>query len=112
MKSARPLCYTDSTPFIEAAPGAEPVLPELEIRTLRGLAPKEPWPVDRAAEVEIVFGNYPPPNLEDFPKLRWLQLESAGYSHIFQPAACRTAASRSRTRGASSTARSRNGTWP
>jgi len=83
MNSARPLCYTDSTPFLEAAPGAEPVLPEIEIRTLRGLAPQEPWPLDRAADVEMVFGNYPPPNLDDFPKLRWLQLESAGYSHVF-----------------------------
>jgi phosphoglycerate dehydrogenase-like enzyme len=74
---------TSAPPFADAAPGGEPELPEIEVLVIRGLASSRPWPEDRSEEVEIFFCSSPPANLEAFPKLRWLQIESAGFSHLF-----------------------------
>ncbi len=79
----KPLCLTTALPFVEAAPGEEPAVPELEMRVLRGLETGAPWPEDDADRVEAVFATHPPPNLAAFKKLRWLQIESAGYSQLF-----------------------------
>ncbi len=79
----KPLCLTVALPFVETAPGAEPVIDELEVQVLRGLAAGAPWPEDDADRVEVIFAMHPPPNLTAFKNLRWLQIESAGYSHLF-----------------------------
>lgn len=55
----------------------------VELRVLRGIAPAQPWPEERAGEVEIFFCSSPPSNLAAFSNLRWLQIESAGFSHLF-----------------------------
>jgi len=53
------------------------------MQVLRDVAEGQPWPEDRAAEVKIAFCSYPPPNFSRFTGLRWLQIESAGFSHLF-----------------------------
>jgi len=78
----KPLCYTSAPCFVEVPVGQEPAVPELEMRILR-TPPSAPWPEDRAEEVEVFFCSTPPPNLAAFPRLRWLQIESAGFSHLF-----------------------------
>ena len=56
------LCLTTGLPFMEAAPGAEPVIDELEVRVLRGLAAGAAWPEEEAERVEVMFAAQPPPN--------------------------------------------------
>jgi phosphoglycerate dehydrogenase-like enzyme len=79
----KPLCLTAALPFVEAAPGAEPGIEEFEVRVLRGLAAGVAWPEEDAERVEVIFAAQPPPNLAVFKNLKWLQIESAGYSHLF-----------------------------
>lgn len=79
----RIICLTSAPPFAEAAPGQEPVVPGMEIRTLRGAAASGAWPTADSAAVEVMFCSTPPPNLDAFPNLKWLQIESAGFSHLF-----------------------------
>jgi phosphoglycerate dehydrogenase-like enzyme len=79
----KPLCLITAAPFIEAAPGAEPRVDELEVRVLRGMAAGAPWPEDDADRVEAMFCTHPPANLAAFPRLRWIQIDSAGFSHLF-----------------------------
>jgi phosphoglycerate dehydrogenase-like enzyme len=79
----KPLCLTNALPYIEAATGTEPRVDHLEVRVLRGLTVDAPWPEDDAGTVEAMFCTHPPPNLAAFKRLRWLQIESAGYSHLF-----------------------------
>lgn len=79
----KPLCITTAPPFTEAPIGAEPDVSEMEVCVLRGLAPTAPWPEERAVEVEAMFCSLPPPNFAAFPRVRWLQIESAGFSHLF-----------------------------
>ncbi|HYF36083.1 MAG TPA: D-2-hydroxyacid dehydrogenase [Prosthecobacter sp.] len=79
----RPLCLTTVAPFVEAAPGSEPPVGELEVRVLRGLTAADPWPDDDADQVEVMFCSVPPPNLAAFPNLRWLQIDSAGFAQLF-----------------------------
>lgn len=79
----KPLCVTTAVPFIEAAPGAKPLIADLEMRVLRGLPTVAVWPDDDADRVEAMFCAQPPPNLSAFKNLRWLQIESAGFSHLF-----------------------------
>lgn len=79
----RPLCYTTAPPFVDVPPGKEPAVPGLELRILHDLPPGQPWPEEHAREVEVFFCSSPPPNLAAFTGLRWLQIESAGYSHLF-----------------------------
>jgi phosphoglycerate dehydrogenase-like enzyme len=78
----KPLCLTTAPPFIEAASGREPVIDGLEVRVVRGVAADAPWPEDEAESVVAMFCGSPPPNLGAFKKLRWLQIESAGFSHL------------------------------
>ncbi len=79
----RPLCLTTAAPFVEAAPGAEPRVDELEMRVLRGIEPGAAWPVDEVDRVEAMFCPHPPANLAAFPRVRWIQLESAGFQQLF-----------------------------
>jgi phosphoglycerate dehydrogenase-like enzyme len=78
----KPLCLTTALPFTETAVGAEPGVEDLEVCALRGLTTDTPWPEDAAESVEAMFCTYPPPNLAAFKNLRWLQIESAGFSHL------------------------------
>lgn len=55
----------------------------MDVRVLRGVKAGEPWPEDDADKVEVMFCTTPPPNLASFTKLRWLQIESAGFSQLF-----------------------------
>jgi phosphoglycerate dehydrogenase-like enzyme len=79
----KPVCLTTSAPFVDAAPGAEPQVEDVEVRVLRGVAPEVPWPVDDADRVEAMFCTKPPPNLDAFTSLRWLQIDSAGFAQLF-----------------------------
>ncbi len=81
MKKA--LCLTTALPFVDVAPGAEPPIEGLDVRVLRGLPADAPWPDADADKVEAMFCTQPPPNLAAFTRLRWLQVESAGFSHLF-----------------------------
>ncbi|MFT5469730.1 MAG: phosphoglycerate dehydrogenase-like enzyme [Verrucomicrobiales bacterium] len=78
----KPVCLTISPPFVEAAPGAEPSIEDLEIRVLRDLPPDAPWPEEGSDEVEVMICQQPPPNFEAFPRLRWVQIDSAGYQQL------------------------------
>ena len=78
-----PLCLTTALPFVEALPGAEPAVPGLDLRVLRDIEPGVPWPEEEADRVQVIFATQPPPNLAAFKNLRWLQIESAGYSQLF-----------------------------
>lgn len=80
---SQPLCLTTAVPFMEAAPGAEPQVDEFEMRVLRDVAPGAPWPEDDAARVQAMFCTTPPPNLAAFKNMRWLQIESVGFSQLF-----------------------------
>ena len=79
----KPVCLITALPFTDAAPGSEPVIDEFDVRVLRDLPTDAPWPEDDADKVEAMFATYPPPNLAAFKRLRWIQIESAGYSHLF-----------------------------
>jgi phosphoglycerate dehydrogenase-like enzyme len=79
----KPLCLTNVLPFVEATSGKEPHIDELNMRVMRGFESGAPWPEDGADEVVAMFATHPPSNLEAFKNLRWLQIESAGYSHLF-----------------------------
>lgn len=79
----KPLCFTTAPSFVDVAPEQEPTVAGIELCVLRGLLPGQPWPEERAREVEIFFCSVPPPNLTAFSNLRWLQIESAGFSHLF-----------------------------
>lgn len=79
----QPFCLTTALPFIEKAPGAEPVVDGLDVRVLRDTKAGEPWPENDADRVEVMFCTTPPPNLAVFKNLRWLQIESAGFSQLF-----------------------------
>ena len=91
----KPLCITTALPFV-ASTGSrssegfdcqsnlqEPVIDELDVRVLRGLPADAPWPEDDADKVEVMFCTHPPPNIAAFKNLRWLQIESAGFSQLF-----------------------------
>lgn len=78
----KPLGYTSAPCFVDHPAGQEPAVPDLDLRVLR-LPPNAPWPEDRASDVEVFFCSSPPPNWTAFPRLRWLQIESAGFSHLF-----------------------------
>ena len=80
---SKPLCITTAPSFVDAPAGAEPAVADVELCVLRGVAAGQPWPEDRAGQVEIFFCSTPPPNLVAFTALRWLQIESAGFSHLF-----------------------------
>ncbi len=75
----KPLCLTTALPFA----AAEPDIDELDVRVLRGLPADVAWPEEDAARVEVMFCTHPPPNFAAFKNLRWLQIESAGFSHLF-----------------------------
>ncbi len=79
----KPLCLTTALPFLNVAPGMEPVAEGMEVRVLRGLNKGDPWPEDDADQVVAAFCTHPPPNFAAFKNLRWLQIESAGFSHLF-----------------------------
>ncbi|MES2597371.1 MAG: D-2-hydroxyacid dehydrogenase [Verrucomicrobiota bacterium] len=78
-----PICLTTALPFIDSSPDAQPVVEGMDVRVLRGMKAGEPWPKDDADKVEVMFCTTPPPNLASFKNLRWLQIESAGFSQLF-----------------------------
>lgn len=80
---SHPRCLTTALPFIEATPGTEPQIEDIDVRVLRDLEPGAPWPEEDADQVTAMFATHPPPNLSAFKNLRWLQIESAGYSQLF-----------------------------
>jgi len=80
---SKPVCLTTALPFLCAASGAEPRIEDMDVRVLRGLPADAPWPEDDAESVAAMFCTHPPPNLAAFKNLRWLQIESAGFSHLF-----------------------------
>jgi len=75
----KPICLTTALPFATA----EPDIDELDVRVLRGLPADAPWPEEDADRVEVMFCTHPPPNIAAFKNLRWLQIESAGFSQLF-----------------------------
>jgi phosphoglycerate dehydrogenase-like enzyme len=79
----KPLCLTNALPFVEATSEKEPHIDELNMRVMRGFESGAPWPEDGADEVVAMFATHPPSNLAAFKNLSWLQIESAGYSHLF-----------------------------
>lgn len=75
----KPLCLTTALPFATT----EPDIAELDVRVLRGLPAAAPWFEDDADRVEVMFCTHAPPNIAAFKNLRWLQIESAGFSQLF-----------------------------
>ena len=58
--------------------------PEVEVRLVPN--PQEirrPLPPELIGDVEVLMCAYPPENLADMRKLRWVQITSAGYSQLF-----------------------------
>ncbi len=56
------------------------VLPETEVTPVPRPADV---PADLAPEIDAMFCTYPPLNLDQMPKLRFVQISSAGYSQLF-----------------------------
>lgn len=79
----KPLCLTTALPLVESTSGHEPAIAGLEVRVLRDVKAGDPWPEDDADRVEAMFCTAPPPNFTTFKNLRWLQIESAGFSQLF-----------------------------
>jgi len=75
----KPLCLTTALTFATT----EPDIDELNVRVLRGLPADAAWPEEDAERVEVMFCTHAPPNIAAFKNLRWLQIESAGFSHLF-----------------------------
>jgi phosphoglycerate dehydrogenase-like enzyme len=79
----RPLCLTTALPFMDVASELQPDVAGIEVRVLRDAKAGQPWPEEDAERAEIMFCTTPPPNLTAFKRLRWLQIESAGFSQLF-----------------------------
>lgn len=79
----KPVCLTTAAPFVGTGPDDRPRIDGIDLRVLRNLEPGAPWPEEDAESVEAMFCSQPPPNFEAFPNVRWIQIESAGYSHLF-----------------------------
>ena len=56
------------------------VLPETEVTPVPRAAEV---PADLAPEIDAMFCTYPPVNLDEMRKLRFMQISSAGYSQLF-----------------------------
>ena len=56
------------------------VLPETEVTPVPRAAEV---PADLAPEIDAIFCTYPPVNLDEMRKLRFMQISSAGYSQLF-----------------------------
>jgi len=80
---SKPLCYISAEPFLAPIHGTPPLLEDLEIRHMPSGLPGQTWPEDDADRVEIIFGTHMPTNLSAFKNLKWIQIESSGYSHLF-----------------------------
>lgn len=78
-----PLCLTTAPPFTESTPGAEPAVEGMEVRVLRGVRDGDAWPEADAERVAAMFCTQPPPNLAAFPNVRWVQIDTSGYSQLF-----------------------------
>ncbi|MGE0759286.1 MAG: NAD(P)-dependent oxidoreductase, partial [Pirellulaceae bacterium] len=75
----KPVCLTNADSYLAEQPAIE----AWEMRVVRDIPPGEPWPEDDAERVTAIFSTHPPPNLFAFRNLRWVQIESAGYSQLF-----------------------------
>ncbi|HRJ70992.1 MAG TPA: D-2-hydroxyacid dehydrogenase [Terrimicrobiaceae bacterium] len=79
----KPLCLTTSELFTAPTDGGIPAVEGLDIRILRDIPPGQPWPDQDASRVEVIFATHLPANLDAFASVRWIQIESSGYSHLF-----------------------------
>lgn len=68
--------YAPGLAAIQTLPGVTVEICEPEARS-RELAS------DRLAEVNVLFAGHAPANLDAMPQLRWLQIASVGFSHLY-----------------------------
>lgn len=80
---SKPLCYTAAESFLTPISGTPPVIDDLDIRIMPNALPGQVWPEEGAERVEVIFATHMPQNLAAFRNLRWVQIESTGYSHLF-----------------------------
>lgn len=78
------ICLTNSDSLRTIAPAGLPTIPGIEIRLLPELSADTAWPVADSVKVVALFSTHPPPNLDAFPNVRWLQIESVGCNHLRQ----------------------------
>ncbi len=80
---SKPLCYVAAEPLLTPLSGIAPQWEKVEMRLMANALPGQVWPENEADQVEILFATHMPKNLEAFKNLKWIQIESAGYSHLF-----------------------------
>lgn len=80
---SKPLCYSAAEPLLAPLAGIAPDLGKLEVRMMANALPAQVWPEEEAERVEIIFATHMPSNLKAFKNVKWIQIESAGYSHLF-----------------------------
>lgn len=80
---SKPLCYTAAEPYLIPFGGQVPGIEKLTVRQMPNAMPGQVWPEEEAEKVEIIFATHMPANLSAFKNLQWIQIESAGYSHLF-----------------------------
>ena len=79
----KPLCYASAEPFLAPLTKVQPTVEGIDLRIMESALPGQTWPEDEADRVEIIFGTHMPTNFAAFKNLKWIQIESAGYSHLF-----------------------------
>lgn len=76
------ICLANAEALRSLDPAALPAIPDLEIRLLPEQSLETAWPVTDSDAVVAMFSTHPPANLEAFPNVRWLQIESVGCNHL------------------------------
>ena len=60
------------------------ICPQAEVRVTKWLTDSgQTLPAEQMKSVQTLFCKIPPENFDDFDKLKWIQLTSAGYSQVF-----------------------------
>ena len=60
------------------------ICPQAEVRVTKWLTDSgQTLPAEQMKGVQALFCEMPPENFDDFDKLKWIQLTSAGYSQVF-----------------------------
>ena len=80
---SKPLCFTAAESYLTPISGRAPVVEKAEMRMMPNALPGQAWPEADAERVEILFATHMPTNLAAFKNLKWVQIESSGYSHLF-----------------------------
>jgi phosphoglycerate dehydrogenase-like enzyme len=80
---SKPLCYVSAEPFLAPISGKAPSIEDIDIKVMKSMGAGQIWPEEEAERVEIIFGTHMPINLAAFTNLRWVQIESSGFSHLF-----------------------------